>query len=45
MHLLTQYETYFRNQPDMSHALTLIYEDILSFHLKAMKFFKKKSKS
>jgi hypothetical protein len=43
LHLLTQYETYFQNQPHMAHPLALIYEDILGFHGKAMRFFKKRS--
>ncbi|KAH7090600.1 hypothetical protein FB567DRAFT_438198 [Paraphoma chrysanthemicola] len=42
LYLLTQYEAYFKNQPHMCHPLTLIYEDILNFHGKAMRFFKKR---
>lgn len=42
--LLSQYESWFRNQPQMSRALTLIYEDILNFHWKAMKYFKQRSR-
>jgi hypothetical protein len=41
--LLAQYEDYFRNHPQMTQVLRLIYEDILKFHFKAMKYFKKRS--
>jgi hypothetical protein len=43
--LLGQYEKYFRDQPQMFQLLRLIYEDILDFHWKAMKYFKKRSRS
>jgi hypothetical protein len=43
--LLGQYESYFRNQPQMFQLLRLIYEDILDFHWKAMKYFKRRSGS
>ncbi|KAI1682859.1 hypothetical protein KJE20_07591 [Pyrenophora tritici-repentis] len=42
MPLLAQYEDYFRNHPRMFQLLRLIYEDILNFHWKAMKYFKKR---
>jgi hypothetical protein len=42
--LLTQYEDYFRKEPRMSRVLGLLYEDILEFHWKAMRYFKQKSK-
>jgi hypothetical protein len=41
--LLAQYEGYFRNHPQMTRVLRLMYEDILKFHFKAMKYFKKRS--
>lgn len=43
MPLLAQYEDYFRNHPHMTRVLQLMYEDILKFHLKAMKYFQKRS--
>ncbi|KAF2036244.1 hypothetical protein EK21DRAFT_52772 [Setomelanomma holmii] len=42
IHLLSQCETVFRQRPEMCHALRLVYEDILEFHWKAMKFFQKR---
>ncbi|EMD69111.1 hypothetical protein COCSADRAFT_130498 [Bipolaris sorokiniana ND90Pr] len=42
MPLLAQYEDYFRNHPHMTRVLQLMYEDILKFHLKAMKYFQKR---
>ncbi|KAF2680111.1 hypothetical protein K458DRAFT_393383 [Lentithecium fluviatile CBS 122367] len=39
--LLTQYEHHFRNQPHMASVLRLFYEDLLDFHWKAMRHFKK----
>lgn len=43
MPLLAQYEDYFRNHPQMTRVLRLMYEDILKFHFKAMKYFQKRS--
>lgn len=43
--LLAQYEDYFRSHPQMIRVLQLIYEDILKFHSKAMKYFHKRSES
>lgn len=43
--LLAQYENYFRNYPQISQVLRLLYEDILNFHWKAMKYFKQRSMS
>ncbi|KAF2116189.1 hypothetical protein BDV96DRAFT_645526 [Lophiotrema nucula] len=40
--LLSQYEVLFRNEPQMARVLVMMYEDILSFHYKAMSYFKKK---
>lgn len=42
--LLSQYESLFRSQPQMTRVLSLFYEDILKFHWKAMKYFKQRSK-
>ncbi|EMD96161.1 hypothetical protein COCC4DRAFT_55683 [Bipolaris maydis ATCC 48331] len=42
MPLLAQYEGYFRNHPQMTRVLRLMYEDILKFHFKAMKYFQKR---
>ncbi|EUC34823.1 hypothetical protein COCCADRAFT_92467 [Bipolaris zeicola 26-R-13] len=42
MPLLAQYEDYFRNHPQMTRVLRLMYEDILKFHFKAMKYFQKR---
>lgn len=44
IYLLKQYELYFRQRPDMCNPLMLLYEDILEFHSKALKFFEKRSK-
>ncbi|KAF2848794.1 hypothetical protein T440DRAFT_490948 [Plenodomus tracheiphilus IPT5] len=38
--LLAQYEDYVRNQPRMLQLLTLILEDILNFHWRALKYFR-----
>jgi hypothetical protein len=43
--LLSQYESLFQNHPQMSRVLSLMYEDILEFHWKAMQHFKQRSKS
>ncbi|KAI8934776.1 hypothetical protein NX059_008463 [Plenodomus lindquistii] len=40
MPLLAQYEDYFRKQPRMLKLLSLILEDILNFHWKALKYFR-----
>jgi hypothetical protein len=42
--LFTQYQAMFRDRPEMTRVLTLMYEDILRFHWKAMGYFKQRSK-
>lgn len=39
MPLLERYRDLFEHNPDMHNVLALIYEDILSFHEKALCFF------
>jgi hypothetical protein len=43
--LMTQYEQHFRNSSHMALVLRYLYEDILDFHWKAMRYFKKRGKS
>ncbi|KAI9685458.1 MAG: hypothetical protein M1822_004589 [Bathelium mastoideum] len=38
--LLSQYESFFEKFPEMAQPLMLIYEDLLEFHLRALKYFK-----
>ena len=35
-----QYESLFRDSPDMQKVLEYVYEDILDFHRKALKIFR-----
>jgi hypothetical protein len=37
--LLSEYETVFRENPHMIHALEMMYIDILEFHQHALRFF------
>lgn len=38
--LLSQYQAFFQRNPNMCKVLTLIYNDILEFHKKALKYFR-----
>jgi hypothetical protein len=43
MPLLVQHRQFFKDHPQMSRMLTLMYEDILEFHRKALRIFKQRS--
>ena len=42
--LLSQYQALFQRNPSMRKVLALIYNDILEFHKKALKYFRQRSK-
>ena len=42
--LLSQYQALFQRNPSMRKVLVLIYNDILEFHKKALKYFRQRSK-
>ena len=43
MPLLLQYQFIFQDNPHMVRVLTLMYEDILEFHRRALKYFQQRS--
>lgn len=43
MPLLLQYQSIFQDNPHMVRVLALIYEDILEFHRRALKYFQQRS--
>jgi hypothetical protein len=42
--LLSQYQAFFQRNPNMRKVLALIYNDVLEFHKKALKYFRQRSK-